>query len=40
MEFKGNAGNWITIDTNHHFTFVIAEITEFERTLMSKPVTV
>ena len=40
MEFKGNAGNWITIDTNHHFTFVVAEIAEFERTLMSIPVTV
>ena len=40
MEFKGNAGDWISIDTNHHLAFVVAEINEFERTLVSKPVNV
>ncbi|GBQ78130.1 hypothetical protein AA14337_1045 [Acetobacter malorum DSM 14337] len=27
----GNAGTWIGFDTNHHLTFVIQEIEEFER---------
>ena len=40
MEFTGNMGNWISIDTNHHLVFVIAEITEFERTIKSRPVNV
>ncbi len=30
-EFKGNAGQWIAIDTNHHLAYVIAEVAEFER---------
>ncbi len=30
-KFKGNAGQWIAIDTNHHLAYVVAEIAEFER---------
>lgn len=30
-EFKGNAGQWIAIDTNHHLAYVVAEVMEFER---------
>ena len=29
-EFKGKSTTWIAIDTNHHITWVVAEITEFE----------
>jgi Beta protein len=28
-KFKGNLANWIAIDTNHHMTYVMAEIREF-----------
>ena len=30
-EFKGNACNWIAIDTNHHMKTVLAEIYEFRQ---------
>jgi hypothetical protein len=29
-EFRGNSTTWIAIDTNHHMTWVVAEILEFE----------
>lgn len=29
-KFRGNSTTWIAIDTNHHMTWVVAEITEFE----------
>ncbi|NVN03289.1 MULTISPECIES: beta family protein [Asaia] len=29
----GNAGTWVGFDTNHHLTFVVQEIEEFERKL-------
>lgn len=31
LVFKGNAGDWIAIDTNHHLEAVLAEIFEFQR---------
>jgi hypothetical protein len=34
-EFKGNPSNWVAIDTNHHIHAVIAEIYEFERSIIS-----
>ena len=35
-KFKGAAAQWITIDTSHHLTYVVAEVEEFERsTVMS-----
>lgn len=34
-EFKGTAGTWITIDTSHHMAFVVAEVEEFELTVMT-----
>ena len=30
----GNASTWIAIDTNHHLTFVVQEVEEFERDLV------
>jgi hypothetical protein len=30
----GNLGRWIAIDTNHHLTFVVHEVEEFERELL------
>lgn len=30
----GNATSWISIDTNHHLTFVVQEVEEFERALV------
>lgn len=33
-KFKGNASNWIAIDTNHHTHAVVSEVLEFERTLV------
>lgn len=39
-KFKGNAGQWIAIDTNHHLAYVVAEITEFERTITARTATV
>ncbi|CAG9932745.1 beta family protein [Candidatus Nitrotoga arctica] len=29
-KFRGNSTQWIGIDTNHHITWIIAEVTEFE----------
>lgn len=29
QKFKGNACNWIAIDTNHHIGFVLSEVAEF-----------
>ncbi|MEJ0097483.1 MAG: hypothetical protein WDM84_05495 [Bauldia sp.] len=29
--FVGSPGSWIAIDTNHHLTFVVHEVEEFER---------
>lgn len=37
-KFKGNAGQWIAIDTNHHLTYVVAEVTEFERTMAARTI--
>jgi len=34
-EFKGTAGQWITIDTNHHLAYSVAEVENFEMTVMS-----
>lgn len=31
--FKGNAALWISIDTNHHLAYVVAEVEEFESRL-------
>lgn len=33
QEFKGSASSWVSIDTNHHLEYVVAEITEHERTI-------
>ena len=33
--FKGTAGNWISIDTSHHMAYVVAEIEEFNQTVMA-----
>lgn len=33
-EFKGNASDWIKIDTNHHLAYVTSEIFEYERTMV------
>lgn len=38
-KFKGNAGQWIAIDTNHHLAYVIAEIAEFERVTAARAAT-
>ena len=35
-EFKGNAGQWIAIDTNHHLAYVVEEVAEFERAYASR----
>lgn len=35
QEFKGTPGTWITIDTSHHMAFVVAEVEEFELTVMT-----
>lgn len=35
-KFKGNAGQWIAIDTNHHLMYVVVEVAEFERTLVAR----
>ena len=32
----GNLGHWIAIDTNHHLTFVVQEVEEFERALVTR----
>ena len=40
MEFKGNAGKWIAVDTNHHLAYVVAEITEFEHATTAHVVSV
>lgn len=39
-KFKGNAGQWIAIDTNHHLAYVVAEVAEFERVTASRAATV
>lgn len=38
-KFKGNAGQWIAIDTNHHLAYVVAEVAEFERIKASRAAT-
>lgn len=32
----GNLSRWIAIDTNHHLTFVVQEVEEFERDVVAK----
>ena len=32
----GNPSTWIAIDTNHHLTFVVQEVEEFERDLVAR----
>lgn len=39
-KLKGNAGQWIAIDTNHHLAYVVAELAEFERTAAARAATV
>jgi HTH-type transcriptional regulator/antitoxin HigA len=34
----GSPGDWIAIDTNHHLTFVVQEVEEFERDVVRAPV--
>jgi hypothetical protein len=34
-EFKGNPTQWISIDTNHHVTYALTEVKEFERGLVT-----
>ncbi|GAB6966825.1 hypothetical protein JCM25156A_08620 [Komagataeibacter kakiaceti JCM 25156] len=36
---SGNAGTWIGFDTNHHLTFTIQEVEEFERKLKVRELT-
>jgi hypothetical protein len=38
--FKGSLGHWIAVDTNHHLTFVVQEVDEFERDLVTVSETV
>ncbi|KNH30317.1 hypothetical protein ACS77_00430 [Pseudomonas syringae] len=33
QKIKGGAPQWITIDTNHHLVYAVAEVEEFERVL-------
>ncbi len=35
-EFKGNAGQWIAIDTSHHLAHVVVEVAEFERNIIAQ----
>lgn len=35
-EIGGGATTWITIDTSHHLTYVVAEIAEFERSFAAQ----
>jgi hypothetical protein len=35
----GNLGHWIAVDTNHHLTFVVQEVEEFERVLVTRALT-
>jgi len=37
-KFKGNPTQWISIDTNHHMTFAVQEIIEFELNTLTQPV--
>ena len=34
--FKGSSTDWVAIDSNHHMTYVINEIKEYERALVGK----
>lgn len=33
--FKGSSTDWVAIDSNHHMTYVINEVKEYERTLVT-----
>jgi len=35
-EFKGNASNWIAIDTNHHIRTILVELFEFQQHLTAQ----
>lgn len=35
QQIMGNLSDWIAIDTNHHLTFVVQEVEEFERARVS-----
>jgi hypothetical protein len=39
-EIGGGSTTWITIDTNHHVAYVVAEIAEFERMLVARAATI
>lgn len=39
-EFIGNSSDWIAIDTNHHLSYVLAEVEEFEMAYAAKAKTV
>lgn len=34
--FKGSAGTWVAIDTSHHIAYAVAEIEQFELTVMAR----
>ncbi|EMC1884439.1 beta family protein, partial [Salmonella enterica subsp. enterica serovar Kentucky] len=35
-QFLGNSTNWVSIDTSHHMTYVLAEVKEFEKKIVEE----